>query len=590
MPDPEQLESFLVADCGSVNTKVGLVDRVDGEYRFVGAASAATTTEPPTSDLVAGIRHALELLQARSERRVLAEDGQLITPERTSGQGVDAFCAIASAATPLRVAIVGLSRAVSVASAARAIQSTYATIVATLALDEIGGRWMQLPAPAGGDGKTQSAPKIDPQVVAAETLARANPEVIVLVGGIDGGATSALYELANLVAAIVAANDEGSRPVILFAGNRDARAQIAARVGQSALLRVADNVHPTLDVENIAPLQRELEALYEERKIARLPGLGALGNWTTAKIIPAARAFEQTVRYLSRRYALSVLGVDVGGSATTIVQAKGDTYARVVRADLGTGPALESMLTRAGVESFLRWLPMDISADDARAHWFNHSACPGALPTTRAEMFLLQAAARHALGVTAREGQVDVSALDLLLLSGGAFAHNANLAALALLALDALEPRGVFTLAVDSFGLASAYGALAGLDGAAAAGVIERDAFTTLGTVIAPLSNNRGGAVDLRIKVQSASGAMNVEVAHGTLELIPLPPGQKASLEVRASAGVSLGAGRGGIFKADIEGGALGLIVDARGRPIKLPDSSEKRRVQVQEWLWDVGA
>jgi hypothetical protein len=567
------------------------VDRVDGECRFVGAASAATTAEPPVSDLVTGIRHALELLQARSDRRVLAEDGQLIAPERASGQGVDAFCAVTSAATPLRVAIVGLCRAVSVASSARAIQSTYATIVATLALDEIGGRWMQLPAPdAGDDGKIPPPPKIDPQVAAAETLARANPEVIVLVGGIDGGATSALYELANLVAAIAAANDESTRPVILFAGNRDARAQIAARIGQNALLRVADNVHPALDVENIAPLQRELEALYEERKIARLPGLGALGNWTTAKIIPAASAFERTVRYLSRRYALNVLGVDVGGSATTIVQADADAYTRIVRADLGTGRALERMLARAGAESFLRWLPMDISVDEALAHWFHHSAYPHALPTTRDELFLLQAAARHAVGVAAREGQVDPHTLDLLLLSGGAFAQNANLAALALLALDALEPSGVFTLAVDAFGLASAYGALAGLDSAAAAGVIERDAFTTLGTVIAPLASHRGRAVDLRIRVQSASGAVNVEVEHGSLELIPLPPGQKASLEVRASAGVSLGAGRGGVFKAEIEGGALGLIVDARGRPIQLPDSPEKRRVQVQEWLWDMGA
>ncbi len=590
MPEPEKLESFLIADVGSVNTKVGLVDQIDGEYRFVAAASSPTTVEPPASDLALGVRRAIELIQARTDRRLLTDDGQLIIPERASGQGVDSFCAVTSAAMPLRVAIVGLSREVSVAAATRAIGSTYATIVATLALAETGGRWMPMPA-ANGDGKKLSAPLMDPQVVAAETLARARPDVILLVGGIDGGATHALYEITNLVAAIAAASDEGARPLILFAGNRDARAEIAARIGPITPLRVTDNVHPALDRENPAPLARELEALYEERQLARLPGLGNLGSWTTTRVLPTVRAFENVIRFLARRYGLRVLGADLGGAATTLVQARGDDYTRVVRADLGIGHSLEGLLTRFGADELMRWVPFEMSNDDALAQWLNHSLSPGAIPATREAMLLQHAAARVALGATARASAVDTREVDLLLLTGGIFAHHSNYASLALLALDALEPSGIFTLAADGFGLAPAYGALASLNSAAAAGVIERDGFTTLGTVIAPLSNNRDGAVDLRIRVQSsAGGAMNIDVEHGSLELIPLAPGQKATIEVRASAGVSLGAGRGNIFKGEVEGGALGLIADARGRPIRLPENPEKRRVQVQEWLWDVGA
>ncbi len=592
MADPEQLESFLVADCGSVNTKVGLVDFISGEHRFVGMASSPTTVAAPAADILAGIRRATGVLEARAERRLLAEDGQLIFPERPSGQGVDGFCAVTSAAAPLRVAIVGLSREVSVARAERAIQSTCATIVAALALDETGGRWRQMPTPAqNGSGAPQPAPLVDPQVAAAETLARANPEVIVLVGGIDGGATTALYEIANLVAAIAAACDESARPVVLFAGNREARPQIATRIGQIAQLRVADNVNPALDVENVAPLQRELEMLFEERKLARLPGLGGLGNWTTANVISSAQAFENVVRFLARRYDLRVLGADVGGSATTLVQAEGNRHTRVVRADLGVDRALDAMIADGRLDALMRWVSLEMPADDARAFWLNHALHPGTLPTTRAELLLQQAVARHALGATARAGRVDARAVDLVVLTGGAFAHNANLASLALLGLDALEPSGLFTLAVDAFGLAPAYGALARVDARAAAGIIERDGFTTLGTVLAPLSSNREGVVDVRVRVEPPTGgAVNVEVEHGSLELIPLPPGQKATIEVRASAGVSLGEGRGGVFKGEIEGGALGLIVDARGRPIRLPDDSEKRRVQVQEWLWDMGA
>jgi hypothetical protein len=50
-----------------------------------------------------------------------------------------------------------------------------------------------------------------------------------------------------------------------------------------------------------------------------------------------------------------------------------------------------------------------------------------------------------------------------------------------------------------------------------------------------------------------------------------------------------LGPGRRGIFKAQVEGGALGLIIDARGRPIALPADAEKRRAKIQQWYWDIG-
>jgi hypothetical protein len=43
------------------------------------------------------------------------------------------------------------------------------------------------------------------------------------------------------------------------------------------------------------------------------------------------------------------------------------------------------------------------------------------------------------------------------------------------------------------------------------------------------------------------------------------------------------------VYKAQVEGGALGLVIDARGRPIVLPAEAERRRAQVQKWYWDIG-
>src|SRR4030067_1585451 len=131
--------------------------------------------------------------------------------------------------------------------------------------------------------------------------------------------------MANLVAGITAAYDESARPTVIFAGNREARAQIAARVGQVGPLRMADNIHPALDRENPGALQRELENLYVERKIARLQGVGGLNTWTNVPILPTARAFENVFRFLSRRYDFNVLGADIGGTTTIIATAPGDS-------------------------------------------------------------------------------------------------------------------------------------------------------------------------------------------------------------------------------------------------------------------------
>ncbi|MCL4393471.1 MAG: hypothetical protein M1482_01410, partial [Chloroflexi bacterium] len=194
------------------------------------------------------------------------------------------------------------------------------------------------------------------------------------------------------------------------------------------------------------------------------------------------------------------------------------------------------------------------------------------------------------LSTTVRESGMDVDGMDLVLLTGRTFAHNSNFGALALLALDALQPTGIFTLAVDVLGLTQAFGALAPLNAAAAAGALERDGFLTLGTVIAPTTSLREGQLAMRVHIEGLdAGTLNLDVQQGSLELVPLPAGRKASIEIRASQGVRLGGRRPGYFKAQVEGGTLGLIIDARGRPIQLPADADKRRAQLQKWSWDIG-
>jgi hypothetical protein len=81
------------------------------------------------------------------------------------------------------------------------------------------------------------------------------------------------------------------------------------------------------------------------------------------------------------------------------------------------------------------------------------------------------------------------------------------------------------------------------------------------------------------------------EVKHGSLTVIKLPLGQVGTLHLtplhRFDVGMG-GFGRGGTVK--VVGGALGVVIDARGRPLHLPAEPSRRRELLNNWLTTAGS
>jgi hypothetical protein len=158
--------------------------------------------------------------------------------------------------------------------------------------------------------------------------------------------------------------------------------------------------------------------------------------------------------------------------------------------------------------------------------------------------------------------------------------------------LDSLEPSGVFSLALDRFGLLPQLGGLAVQHPLAAAQVLAHDALLHLGTVIAPLGRSREGALALRFKVTYADkSTLQGEVNFGSIEVVPLAPGQRATLELHPAPAFDVGVGRTGKGAAtEVEGGAMGILFDGRGRPLSLPEGEEERRAKIQAWMLEAGS
>lgn len=601
--------SILVADVGAVATKVGLIDLVAGEYRLVGATRTISTVDAPHDDVMLGVRQGVMQLEALTGRRLLDAQNALIQPTRADGDGSDAFVAVTSAALPLHAVVIGLSRDYSVASAQQAVNSTYAVVDHTIAVDEESGRW----------GTTASDGRAGGASAAVEKLATLKPDLVVMVGGIDGGAVAPLREMANIVAAVGAAMDETQRPLVIFAGNRQARGDVAERIGGLMQVSVVDNVLPALDQLTPAPLQAEIENIYRKRQSETIPGFDKLAAWAEKGVMTTADSYTRVTEYLARKYQLRVLAVDLGAGATTLIHCDGAEVKRAVIEEVSVGYGLDALLDRVGIETILRWLPASFDVSEVHAQLLNQAVRPQAVPTRWQDLTALNAAGREVLkhsaeawlkqththvthaangngtdGLNGNHPARNILAdSELILLSGAPVARGSKPTALLLMLLDALDVRGIFSVAADSAGLVPAMGAVAAVNPEAAAQALENDCLVTWGTVFVPeVTVRTGETAALNVQVEPARGGkLEADVKPGSLELIPLGEGEKANVELRAGRGVSWGESvKGSVFKREVQGGTIGLMIDARGRPLQGGGNAERQREKMQEWMWEAGA
>ena len=584
MTGRDSIRSILVVDCGTVMTRAMLLDRVRDGYRLVAQGETPTTWGESSTSVTGGVRHAIQQISDVTSRRFFDENGDLISPQATWQRGTDAFAATVSASEPLQLALGGLAGDLSIASARRAAAGTYAQIETLL-------------------NDSQGMPLTDEACVRA--IRNAAPEVICIAGGTEGGADRPVLGLVKAATLACSMMDREARPAMLYAGNSRLRKQVAEIVGDEAELRVVENVRPTLDREYLADAQQEFKSLFVQRKLKQMPGVADLSDWSPVSVAPTAQAFGRLIQYLWHLGSpeTGVLGVDVGGSNTVIAAVFDEQLRLTVDSRLGAAFGGDRLLQSKNTEVITRWLPEPLSYDETRSLLINKETHPASIPQVEDELWLEQAIAREAIRETlevARPGWKPGSAqvypdlmpfCDTIVISGGTLAKAPRPGQAALVMLDALQPIGISTLVLDRYGLASALGSVARIKPLAAVEALDAGGLTNLGTVVAPVGEAKPGDTVLKMKVSYDNGSeLEVEVRYGDLEILPLPIGQEAVLELTPRRGFDVGVGaRGKGDKRRVSGGLAGLIIDARGRPLRLSNETERRREQIQKWLREVG-
>jgi MutL protein len=576
-------DSLMAVDVGSVTTRAALFDVVEGFYRFVASGNAPSTAGAPFKDISEGVHHAIEDLQLITGRKFLDENQRLILPAE-DGKGVDTFAATFSAGPALKTVVVGLLNDVSVESAQRLARSAYVRVVDTIGLND----------------KRKPEQQID-------TLLRLRPDLILVAGGTDNGATASVRNLIETIGLTCYILPAENRPAVLFAGNKNMADEIKKSLQNlTSSLSISSNLRPDLETEDLQPAQNALARLYSQVRRNQMSGVDELNSLAGNSLMPTAYAEGRIIRFLSQVYdsAKGILGVDLGASAASIAASFGGDLTLGVYPQLGLGEGLANLLRFTSLNEIMKWLTLDIPADTVRDYLYQKSLYPSSLPATAEDLSIEQALARQALNMALNSLSKDfprqarraspglIPYFEPILACGSVITRAPTLGQSLLMLLDGIQPVGITTMILDQNNLLPALGAAASRNSILPIQILESGAFMGLATVVAPYSTAKVGTPILKGRVVYQNGnESRMDIKQGALEVFPLPAGQSGRLYLQPfhHTDIGFGPGRAAEGGIPVTGTALGLVIDARGRPLRLPGDAARRRDMAKKWLWTLG-
>ncbi|WP_229070362.1 glutamate mutase L [Actinoplanes sp. DH11] len=371
------MPSVVCVDVGSTYTKAAKIDLAGA--RLIRRAEVRTTA---ASDVLAGLDAAVDAVG-----------------------GGDDLLVCSSAGGGLRLAVIGYEQLVTAEAGHRVGLSAGAQVVHV------------------------AAGRLDGAAVAAVRAAR--PDVLLLVGGTDGGDGDTLLHNAQRLAAA------RLRVPVVVAGNADARPDaVAALTARGVPVTATGNVLPRIGVLDPLPARAAIREVFLRhviggKRLSRGPRFGCLVRAATPDAVLAG------VEALADLTGYGVLVVDVGGATTDVYSAlvpdaeasagprrdvAGTLWrSRTVEGDLGVAVGAAGTRAAAAAEKLDALLPPPASGP---------AAGPASVPDDRglAAAAAVIALRRHARGHAAGPGQPrtggrDLRDVRLVIGSGGVLRH-----------------------------------------------------------------------------------------------------------------------------------------------------------------------
>lgn len=559
---PAALGAGLVIELDRQQARAVLFSSVEGQGRFVAASTAPSTALPPIDDAAVAVKQALRDIELQTGLTLVGPDGVQLPAH--DDMGVTYLAITGQPAPPVRLTIL----AVGASPVADALHAAARRAIAVV--DVLGAGVRSVEGVLSG-------------ALLEQQLRAFRPDAVVLVEGtaVDAEWSTATGTLAALV------NDGALQQIIIVA--REQHQHVAAQVfGEHADLRGIDPSE-FATAEIAAALEVELNTLYE----ARIDARGALGSSSPAPFVSLIRAGDLVTRFAARRRGQTVVSVAAGDGAV-IHRAAPDGGETTVRPDLDVTHNIRGALA-LDPRLIANWLPFAMSAEDI-THWIlNRGLRPFSVVESPRDV-VIESAVLTACLRDAWAGGPDAPA-DLII--GGRPVSAWRSAALGVFALlNAVQPRpasGLLDVILDRDGLLPAAGAIGEQSPALAADAVELDLLHPTASVVVVAGAGSEGDLAVRGQLRRAGGeTVRFTVPYGSLHHLPLAPGHEATLTLSCEPRFTIG----GHASADevtfgdttpLRGSELGIVIDARGRPLQPANDPTLQATRVATWLEDLG-
>jgi len=391
------------------------------------------------------------------------------------------------------------------------------------------------------------------------------------------------------------------------------RPQIEELLKKGFALDMVDNIRPVLEQENTEPARRAVHELFMEHVMSHAPGYTRLMKWTDVDIMPTPAGEGMAMQLIANTFNLNVLGVGLGGATTNVYSIMDGRFVRSVSANLGMSYSVTNVMKEAGIDNIMRWIPFNLDREEVASRLMNKMIRPTTIPQTLEDLIVEHSVAREALRLglqhhrtiatrlkgiqiertisdmfdqALEETYVKMMNIDILAGTGGLLSHAPRRIQSMYILTDAWQPEGVTRMFQDSVFMMPHLGVLSTVYRDAAWNIFDKDCLVRLGTNIAPAGTGKLGEHVMTVELEMPNGEeVKEELSLGDIKLVKLTELEEAKATIIPGKEYDVGAGPGKELEAAVSGGVAGVILDARGRPIYLPEEEGQRKELLLKWF-----
>lgn len=563
--------TYLSLDIGPHQTKAWLFDNQTGAYVLRGVANAQTMLMAG-GDVRRGVNLALDNLQRTTGARLLDAHHRVTLRGKGAETGLDGAGLSFSAGEPIRTVLIGVSESYSIEALRRLVSFFDTQVVLEVNLQDDLNATAQL-----------------------EKLISNPADLYVIAGGVDGGAERSVRAAIENIRLIYHQLSALIHPQVIYAGNANLAEYAGNEIEAGEDFHSTGNIQPVIGKADVVVAWQAMLSAFTRIREQQFPGLKALQDDLKTHAIPTLFSINRTVRLLDKinSHNKGIMALAVGEASTGVVVSKGDEQIAV---------EFQAEASQRALALTEQLASLPIESEVIKSYLSNKTLHPAFLPATLEDQAIEQAWARvqirEALSKTAGlfadlpfDPQMGLwRSYEPIILTGEALARMPKPGDALLMAADGLLPHGITTFVLDPEGMLVALGTAMALDPLLPIQVIDSNCFLNLATLVSVDNPEHAGRKILQVEVDRGTEPReHLQVLKSEIKRIEISAQGKTRVYLSPNSQSNVGMGLTGlggwvtVFPSEV-----GVVIDARGRPLELLKDKEGRSRQIKDWSWEL--